>query len=76
MSIVSYSCFHHCVAIAIPTIVCCHRPPNSEEQLQAAVSKAFQEAGVDASVGIDFKVYCRVMRDVQLDMAVELPTAD
>lgn len=51
-------------------------PQHREEQLQAAVSKAFQEAGVDASMGIDFKVYCRVMQDVQLDMAVELPVAD
>lgn len=50
----------------------CHR----EEQLQVAVSKTFQEAGVDASMGIDFKVYCRVLRDVPLEMAVELPTTD
>lgn len=50
--------------------------PDREEQLHAAVSKTFQEAGVDASMGIDFKVYCRVLREVPLDMAVELPTAD
>ncbi len=70
----TYPHITHTHMLYLPT---CSPPTHTrDDQLHTAVSKAFKEAGVDIACGITYKVYCKVLRDVPLEMEVELPIAD